>query len=117
MYAAALAEGAAAVAFAVVRSGQCRFRGLSRAAEAIPNVCTLDRDREGRKRYRDWSQLVGGWHAALESLGRGFALGDARVDPKRGAATCENCEQHAFCRIAEKAPFGVPAPAESAADE
>jgi RecB family exonuclease len=118
MYAASLPQGeVAAVAFAVVKSGDCRFRGISREGEPIPKVCPVDKDRAARKLYRDWNGLVQGWRTSLEAIGRGFAGGDARVDPKRGAATCENCEQHAFCRIAEKAPFGVLRAGEGEADE
>ena len=109
MYAASLGSEVAAVAFAVVKSGGHRFRGIARSGEPMPKVCTIDRDRNGKKRYRDWGQLAAGWRVSLEATGRAFAAGDARVDPKRGAATCENCDQHAFCRIAEKAPFGAAA--------
>jgi ATP-dependent helicase/nuclease subunit B len=117
MYASSLSEGVAAVAFAVVKSGDSKFRGISRVPEPIPNVCTIDKDRAGKKLYRNWDHLVGGWRVALDAIGRGFAEGDARVDPKRGPATCENCDQHMFCRIAEKAPFGAIGQAEGEADE
>jgi hypothetical protein len=117
MYASSLNEGVAVVAFAVVKSGDSKFRGISRVAEPIPNVCTIDKDRAGKKLYRNWDHLVGGWRVALDSLGKGFAGGDARVDPKRGPATCENCDQHMFCRIAEKAPFGAVGQGEGEADE
>jgi ATP-dependent helicase/nuclease subunit B len=110
-------EGVAAVAFAVVKSGDSKFRGISRVPEPIPNICTIDKDRAGRKLYRDWDSLVGGWRVALDAIGRGFAAGDARVDPKRSPATCENCDQHMFCRIAEKAPFGAIGQGEGESDE
>jgi ATP-dependent helicase/nuclease subunit B len=116
MYASSVA-GVAAVAFAVVKSGDSRFRGISRVPEAIPNVCTIDKDRAGKRLYRNWDHLVEGWRGALDSIGKGFAAGDARVDPKRGPTTCENCDQHMFCRIAEKAPFGAIGPGEGEADE
>jgi probable DNA repair protein len=117
MYASSLNEGVAAVAFAVVKSGDSKFRGIARAAEQIPNVRTIDKDPAGKKLYRNWEQLVGGWRVALDAIGRGFAAGDARVDPKRGPATCENCDQPMFCRIAEKAPFGAAGQGEGDADE
>ena len=115
MYAASLPGEVGAVAFAVVKSGECRFRGISRVAGRIPEVCTVDRDRTGKKHYRDWDAMMAGWRAALESLGRGFAAGDARVDPKH-RATCDTCDQHVFCRIAERAPFGT-VEGEGASDE
>ena len=117
MYASSLDEGVAVVAFAVVKSGDSKFRGISRVAEPIPNVCTIDKDRAGKKLYQNWDHLVGGWRVALDAIGRGFAEGDARVDPKRGPATCENCDQQMFCRIAEKAPFGAVGQGEGEGDE
>jgi ATP-dependent helicase/nuclease subunit B len=108
MYALGGSEDIAAVAFAVVKTGESRFKGISRAPNLMPGVCTIDKDRgNAAKKYRDWNQLVAGWRTELEATGRGFAQGDARVDPKRGATTCETCKQHMFCRIAEKAHFGV----------
>ena len=58
-------------------------------------------------RYADWGELVAKWRDELGAIGRGFAEGDARVDPKRGPLTCGMCDQHTFCRIAEKGSFGV----------
>ena len=117
LYASSLGAELAAVAFAVVRSGDSRFRGIAREGEPLPKVCTLDKDRAAAKQYRDWNHMVEGWREALDAIGRGFAAGDARVDPKRGEATCETCDQAAFCRIAEKAPFGAVAQPQAQADE
>ena len=118
MYARGATEDIAAVAFAVVKTGDPRFKGISRVPDLLPNVCTIDKDRgKAAKQYRDWGDLVAGWQVQLEATGKGFAAGDARVDPKRGAPTCENCKQHMFCRIAEKAPFAAAAEIEADADE
>ncbi len=106
MYALGRGEDIAAVAFAVVKTGGARYRGISRVPNLIKGVCTIDKDKSwAAGRYRDWDQLVAGWRVELEAIGRGFAEGDARVDPKRLPKTCENCDQQMFCRIAEKAPF------------
>src|SRR5258706_5201829 len=108
MYALGAGADIVAVAFAQVRTGESRFKGISRTAELMPDVCTIDKDRgKAAKRYRDWGELVAGWRVELDKTGRGFASGDARVDPKRGAITCENCRQHVLCRIAEKTPLGA----------
>lgn len=117
MYAVAMGGEVAAVAFGVVKTGEHRFRGVARAGEPIPKVCTIDKDRTGRKLYRDWSQLVEGWRVSLEALGEGYRRGDARVDPKNGPVTCESCDQHAFCRVAEKAPLATLRASEAQADE
>jgi len=74
----------------------------------VPDVTLIGKDRSfAAKRYRDWNALVDGWRAEVEAIGRSFASGDARADPKRGPMTCANCDQPVFCRIAEKAPFSV----------
>ena len=111
------AEDVVAVAFAVVKTGESRFKGVSRVAALLPKVSTIEKDASGRKQYRDWNALVASWRVELDAIGQGFARGDARVDPKRGAATCANCDQSMLCRIAEKAPFGASGEGEGEADE
>ncbi len=106
MYALGGGEEIAAVAFALVKTGEARFKGISRVPDLMPGVCTVDKAGKAATRYRDWGQLLAGWRDELDATGRGFASGEARVDPKHGATTCENCKQHMFCRIAEKTPFG-----------
>ena len=45
--------------------------------------------------------------AAQTAMGKRLLVGDGTAaDPKRGAATCDTCDQQMLCRIAEKAPFG-----------
>jgi ATP-dependent helicase/nuclease subunit B len=118
MYALGGGEDVAAVAFAVVKTGESKYKGLSRESNLIPGACTIDKDRSpAARRYSNWADLVAGWRVELDATGRGFAAGDARVDPKRGLATCENCKQQMFCRIAERMPFGGPGEVEDEADE
>jgi ATP-dependent helicase/nuclease subunit B len=106
MYALGAGSDIAAVAFAVVKKGEAKYKGISRAPNLVPGVVTIDKDRGfAAKRYRDWAALVAGWRVELDAIGSGFASGDARVDPKRGGKTCENCKQQPFCRIAEKLPW------------
>jgi RecB family exonuclease len=116
MYALGGGEDVVAVAFGVVRTGEARFRGISREPDLLPNVVTIDKDYTAKKMYRNWDALIAQWRVELESIGRGFAGGDARVDPKR-ADTCKNCDQPMLCRIAEKAPFGVAVAGEGESDE
>ena len=107
------------MAFGVVKTGESRFRGISRVAELIPNVCTIDKDRSrAAKQYGgSWQKLVERWRVELEAIGRGFAAGDARVDPKHGPETCATCHQQMLCRVAEKASFGALGEAEGETDE
>jgi ATP-dependent helicase/nuclease subunit B len=106
MYALGAADDVAGVAFAQVRTGEMAFKGIGRAPDLVPGVKTVDKDRVA-KAHGNWDKVVARWRAELDAIGRGFAGGDARVDPKRGAATCDLCDQKMFCRIAEKAPFGA----------
>ena len=106
MYARSAGDAVAAVAFGIVRTGQMGFKGIGRAADLIPGVNLVSKDRSpAARQHPDWKHLVETWSRELEALGRGFLAGDARVDPKRGSESCATCDQQLFCRIAEKAPF------------
>jgi ATP-dependent helicase/DNAse subunit B len=41
------------------------------------------------------------WSKVVDQLGSSFLRGDAEVDPKYPVKTCEFCELHSLCRIAE----------------
>jgi hypothetical protein len=42
-----------------------------------------------------------GWQSALLHLAEEFLRGEASVDPKHGATTCQYCPLPGLCRIAE----------------
>ncbi|HEX3063778.1 MAG TPA: PD-(D/E)XK nuclease family protein, partial [Usitatibacter sp.] len=108
------AKDVVAVAFGQVKTGEMGFKGVSKDPGTLPRVDVITKNRSpAAKEYRDWNSLLQGWRAELEAAGRGFASGDARVDPKRGELTCSICEQKMLCRIAEKAPFGAVGAGES----
>ena len=99
-------EAVCAVAFARVKAGDMAFKGIAFDEGLIPGVSSLDRQRSGAARqYASWGDLLAGWRGELESLGREFAAGEARVDPKRGAQTCRNCGLQPLCRINERVPL------------
>jgi len=96
------------VAFGQVKAGKMGFKGFAREEGLVPDTKLIQDDRSRhRGQYKDWQELQQKWREELERIGHGFAEGDARVDPKRGPLTCELCDQHTFCRIAEKGSFGV----------
>ncbi|MGQ0510513.1 MAG: PD-(D/E)XK nuclease family protein [Betaproteobacteria bacterium] len=96
LYAVTAMEPVSAVAFAKLRAGDMKFSGFS----------SKDGDLPGVKVAKSWSGLVEGWRAELESLAVGHAQGDARVEPKKGLATCRNCDLQTLCRVHEKlSPF------------
>jgi len=99
----------AAVAFAHVKVGEMEFKGIARDEGLIPGVATLAGQRsKAAKQYDSWDELLSGWQRELESLGREFASGEARVDPKdrHKLATCLYCDVKPFCRIYER--YGAP---------
>ncbi len=100
----------AAIAFAQVKAGQMGFKGYARDEGLLPKVGPVGKGQA--KRYPSWAVLLQELRVELDSIGRGFAAGDARVDPKRGT-TCGTCDLHMACRIAERAPFAAIAGSES----
>lgn len=92
LYAVSAPEDISAVAFATLRAGGMKFSGFSAREKEIPGV----------QAARSWPGLVAAWRKELESLAAGYAGGEARVDPKRGAATCRNCDLQPLCRVHER---------------
>jgi RecB family exonuclease len=101
LYLVASEPDAAGVAFAQVRAGCMKFIGLARADDLLPGVSVPEKAaRSGAA--PDWDQQVGSWRAEMERLARGFAEGQAQVDPKRSLQTCEYCDVKPLCRIYER---------------
>jgi hypothetical protein len=102
MYALGSGEDVAAIAFARVKPGKNAFKGLARAEGLLPGVGPVSKDRSRlASAYADWNELRQGWQRELDALGRAFAQGDARLDPKNGALTCAGCGERLVCRVAE----------------
>jgi ATP-dependent helicase/nuclease subunit B len=85
----------AGAAFAIIRTGELRFRGLTVPGAELPELTkmkihpAIPFDRQLLK-----------WRHVLEDLAEDFRAGKAKVDPKPGA--CDNCGLRAFCRIRER---------------
>jgi ATP-dependent helicase/nuclease subunit B len=92
LYALAAGEAVAAVAIARIRAGEMKFSGFAAGECGIPGV----------RRAGDWRALVDAWRTRLDALAREFASGWAPVDPKRGLATCRDCDLQPLCRVHEK---------------
>ncbi len=84
--------GVSAVAFAKLRTGDMKFAGLSLRENEIPGV----------KPAKSWPGLMLYWRTELEKLASGYSRGDARVDPKKGLATCRHCDLQPLCRVHER---------------
>jgi probable DNA repair protein len=97
------AQEVCAVAFARVKAGDMEFKGVARDEGLIPGVKTLAGQRlQAARDYDSWEELLAGWRYELEALGKEFASGEARVDPKRGEQTCRYCDLKPLCRINER---------------
>ncbi|MDP8990362.1 MAG: PD-(D/E)XK nuclease family protein, partial [Acidobacteriota bacterium] len=59
-------------------------------------------------RGQDLQQRLPHWTDAVEHLAASFMRGDAAVDPKGGAKSCEFCQLHSLCRIAEVRALDAP---------
>jgi probable DNA repair protein len=92
LYAVTAKEEIAAVAFAKLGAGRKRFMGFSRDKNFLPDVDAA----------KNWPSLLAEWKREAESLGAGFAAGEARVDPKRELQTCRYCDLQTLCRVYEK---------------
>jgi probable DNA repair protein len=93
-----------AIAFAQVKMGEMGFKGFARDEGLLPKVGAVGKGQA--KRYPSWPVLMQSLRGELDSIGRAFAAGEARVDPKR-KDTCGTCDLQITCRIAERAPFGA----------
>ncbi len=92
IYAVNATEDVAAVSFAKLKTGDLRFSGYAREKGLLPKV----------EIYRDWNGLIAGWKKEIDALGKGFASGHARVDPKKLLQTCRYCDLQPLCRVYER---------------
>ena len=78
---------------------------LAAGKDILPGARTLP-DGRLRRAALSWEAQLEAWRTELARLARGFAAGEASVDPKRGA--CDYCDLQALCRIHEReaAPGG-----------
>ena len=99
LYLAATEPGARAIAFAQVKAGSMKWVALAADKNILPGARTLPNG-QLKRAEQSWGEQVGAWRAELERLARGYAAGEALVDPKPGA--CEYCDQKPLCRIHER---------------
>jgi probable DNA repair protein len=93
----------AAAAYGLVRAGDTRLDGLGEDDSAGPGIRPASAAVQGAlAQVGSWAALKADWVRVVESLARGIAAGDARVDPARPPATCRYCELGPVCRIEER---------------
>ncbi|MBK8325203.1 MAG: PD-(D/E)XK nuclease family protein [Betaproteobacteria bacterium] len=110
LYALAMGDAVAAVAFARLKAGEFGFSGLAREEGLIPGVPSVEGHRGVARVAGSWEELLAQWRASTDDLATRFARGESAVDPKRGLASCRHCELHPLCRVHER--LGALAPDE-----
>ncbi len=99
LYLTAAEPTARAIAFAQVRAGEMKLVALAADKGILPGARTLPNG-QLKRAAQSWGEQVEAWRVELHRLARGFAAGDAAVDPKPRA--CDYCDQKPLCRIHER---------------
>ncbi len=84
----------AGVVFAVVKSGESKFAGLTASDGILPGIKATTGDDALANRVPRWRRV-------LETLAADFRSGKAAVDPKQPHQTCRICGLQSLCRISE----------------
>ena len=100
LYATSLQQPISAISFAQLRADELIFRGISNNKNTLPGDKRLQELRCSDK-ADDWHAQFQCWKNTLENLATSFYNGNAGVDPKNGAKTCQYCELKSLCRILE----------------
>ncbi|MDX1519738.1 MAG: PD-(D/E)XK nuclease family protein, partial [Gammaproteobacteria bacterium] len=89
----------AALVFAKIRRGECKFDGFAEEDTLIPPVKTLEQT--------SWEEQLECWRTVMQQLANEYRQGIASVTP-RDSQACRQCDLHGLCRIYEKCePLGV----------
>jgi probable DNA repair protein len=95
-------DNIAAVLFAQIRKGECRFRGLASCEDEIPKVPGRKMVEKLSELELDFSAVLERWGKALPQIADDFVSGNALVDPLDGEKTCRYCDYPALCRVTEQ---------------
>jgi len=93
LYCATSARPISGAAFAVIRTGELVFRGLTDTPAALPGIKKMS------SQAGSFAEQVSDWRIILERLAAEYRNGLAIVDPKPDA--CGYCGLTALCRIRE----------------
>ena len=96
------ADELGAVLFAVVKSGACRFRGLSEHDDELPGLPEKRLSQLLQEADCDSpAALSRRWQTALQGLADQLSSGWAAVDPIDTSRACRFCDLTTLCRIRE----------------
>jgi probable DNA repair protein len=98
LYVASQEEPVAAVAFALLRTGDCALKGYGARTDI------LAQRRDMTAKYfapgDTFEQHIGKWNGVLDEIGQAYAAGIAKADPLP-ERVCDHCHLPAFCRVSE----------------
>ena len=97
LYGLAVEQLPAALAFARVRVGECKYIGAGDQSIAVGISTDIPGLIRGGSGFEDWPQLNEAWQQRLQQLVADFIDGQAVVDPLPGA--CSYCGLQPLCRV------------------
>jgi RecB family exonuclease len=107
----------AGVSFAIVRKGECGFKGYLRKKDLLPCTDPARRSFDGMT----FDEYTVQWAEELQRIAASFVQGDAAVNPKippgRNGSPCEHCHLTSLCRVGELATNNGDDEAEGGNDE
>ena len=83
----------AALVFAKIKRGECRFDGFAEVDTLLPPINVPG--------HISWSELLESWRMVMQQLAIEYRQGIASVTP-RDQQACRQCDLHGLCRIYEK---------------
>ncbi len=101
----------AAIALAQAGAAGARWVGVGDESVVLDGITPASRFvlTEDREKGFDWRRITERWWVWLEALARGFAAGQADVDPKLAGVTCRRCHLGGLCRVDAAAARDEPA--------
>ena len=103
LYGVAEPESTAALSFAQLRPGECRYVGLGRVEAAKGIKTDLGAAQKAGMLVENWEELNARWREILAALAEDFLSGNAAVDPL-SASTCTWCGLQPLCRVDREEP-------------
>ncbi len=100
LYGLAMNDTVAGLAFAQVRTRECKYVGAGQIDVAPGVESNIEKLVKDKMPAKDWEDLAAQWRDNLERLAKEFLAGDAQVDPL-SPSSCTYCGLQALCRVGE----------------
>lgn len=97
LYCIARRERTSAMAFAIIRPDEIRYKGLSKEATEIDGLVTLNKMQKSGA-MENWELQNAAWETHMENLAQEFKSGQASIAPLKGDQSCRTCHLKSLCR-------------------